>query len=343
MKFSETFHSQENLQSSNQVINKQKIRIGTRSSQLAMSQVAEVISMLSTNNQSSNIEIVQITTSGDKILDRNLSEIGGKGLFIKELEEALINDKIDVAVHSAKDVPPVIDSSTIIAAITKRFDARDSFISKNYSSILDLPKNAVIGTSSARRKAFILKIRPDLKIINFRGNVNTRLEKVEKNQVDATILAICGLQRLSFAQKTCPKGYENIKPIDKEIMLPAGGQGSLILQCRKNDVKSIKLASQINHKNSEICVKAERKFLQELNASCSTPVGVHAEILDNKLVFKSIILDFDGSDSYSTSFLSNEISINSAELIAEKACLETKKNAAELLKKISILSDTQLS
>ena len=142
------------------------------------------------------IEIVPITTSGDKIQDRNLADIGGKGLFIKELEEALIQNKIDIAIHSAKDVPPFLHEATELSAFTERLDARDCFISNKYNSIKELPKGAIVGTSSSRRKAVLLFLRPDLKIINFRGNVDTRLNKINGAEVDASILAVCGLERI---------------------------------------------------------------------------------------------------------------------------------------------------
>lgn len=309
-----------------------KIRIGTRTSKLALAQVAEVSALLSPHLQNYQIEIVPITTSGDKIQDRNLAEIGGKGLFIKELEEALIQNKIDIAVHSAKDVPPFLHDATDLAAFTQRFDARDCFISKKFDSIYDLPQGAVVGTSSARRKAILLSLRPDLKIVNFRGNVTTRLTKIENDEVEATILAACGLERLS-AKASCPKGYSDKNLIEKNVMLPAGGQGALAIQVRKDDAAIVHILAKINHVETQICVKAERAFLSELGASCSTPVAVHAEIKNAEVNLKTLILSYDGSEIFATESKGN-VTIESAIELGANAAQKTKNEAAELLKKI---------
>ncbi len=309
-----------------------KIRIGTRTSKLALAQVEEVKSLLSPYLSDIQIEIVPINTSGDKILDRNLAEIGGKGLFIKELEEALIQNKIDVAVHSAKDVPPMVDEATKLVAFTKRYDARDCFISKKFHSISDLPQGAVVGTSSARRKAILLRLRPDLKVVNFRGNVTTRLSKIESDGVDATILAACGLERLGL-KTTCPKGYSDKQHIEKSQMLPAGGQGALAIQVRKDAETISQIISKINHNETQICVKAERSFLRELGASCSTPVAVHAVVENGSLNLETLILANDGSEVFATNMQGNA-DLESAVMLGKKAAEKTKKEAAELLKKI---------
>lgn len=310
-----------------------KIRIGTRTSKLALAQVEEVKSLLSPYLQNLEIEIVRITTSGDQIQDRNLAEIGGKGLFIKELEESLIQNKIDIAVHSAKDVPPILHEATHLSAFTQRFDARDCFISKNFNTISELPKGAIVGTSSARRKAILLRLRPDLKIVNFRGNVTTRLTKIENDEVDATILAICGLERLSHDQAVCPKGYKNKNLIEKDVMLPAGGQGALAIQSRKDDQRISEILAKINNRDTQICVKAERAFLRGLGASCSTPVGVNAVLENGQLNLKTLILSNDGSEVFATESQS-EITLEAAIELGTKASDKTKKEAAELLKKI---------
>jgi hydroxymethylbilane synthase len=317
-----------------------KIRIGTRASKLALAQVEEVQTLLSSHIPISQIEIVKITTSGDKIQDRNLADIGGKGLFIKELEEALIENKIDLAVHSTKDLPPVLHPDTEIAAFTKRFDARDCFISKKFSSLKDLPNGAVVGTSSARRKAILLRLRPDLKIVNFRGNVDTRLRKIENNEVDATILAICGLKRLSKESSdgesnkiNCPLGYEMKGVIEKSEMLPAGGQGSLALQIRKSDKKIAAILEKINHQETQICVRSERAFLRDLGASCATPVAVHASIDGDVINLKTMILDYDGSEIFATESCA-EVDLKEAVELGIAAAQKTKKEAGELLKRI---------
>lgn len=311
-----------------------KIRIGSRTSKLALAQVTEIISLLSPHIDKNQIEIVPITTSGDKIQDRNLADIGGKGLFIKELEEALIQNRIDLAIHSAKDVPPQLHEETILAAFSKRFATNDCFISKKFNEIAKLPQGAVIGTSSARRKAILLRLRPDLKIVNFRGNVDTRLRKVEAGEVDATILALCGLQRLSKSgEVACPKGYEEAKIIDQNIMLPAGGQGALALQIKKSNQEIFSLLQKINHVETQIAVKCERAFLRELGASCSTPVAVCAEIKNNELQLKTMILDYDGSEIFETNS-SCKVDLEAAIKLGETAAQQTKEKAAKLLEKI---------
>ncbi|MBM3590406.1 MAG: hydroxymethylbilane synthase [Alphaproteobacteria bacterium] len=303
-----------------------KIRLGTRASRLALAQVAEIHLLIAEHFPRIAIEIVPITTSGDKILDKNLAEIGGKGLFIKELEEALIFNQIDIAVHSAKDVPPLLHEQTEILAFTNRFDHRDCFISNKYPSFNKLPKNAIIGTSSARRKAFILKQRPDINVINFRGNIDTRLNKIFDNEVDGAILAVSGLLRL---------GKENKIQHAFEVsqIVPAGGQGALALQVRKSDHHLANILQKINHLETQICVNTERSFLRELGASCATPVGAYAYIENNKLFFKTAIIDYDGSEIFEANFKC-KASLDEGIKIGIKAGIETKQKAHKLLKKI---------
>ncbi|MBL6664818.1 MAG: hydroxymethylbilane synthase [Rickettsiales bacterium] len=310
-----------------------KIKIGTRTSKLALAQVDEVIELLKDGLGDREFEIVPINTTGDKNLSCNLAEIGGKGLFIKELERALVQDKIDLAVHSAKDVPPHLHEETILAAFTKRMDARDCLISKNYKTIEDLPKHALVGTSSPRRKAILLKIRPDLQIVNYRGNVTTRLNRVQEGEVDATILANCGLERLSKGNKSCPLGYDVKNFIEKEVMLPAGGQGSMAIQVKKDNVALYDFVRAANDFKSEIELRCERAFLSELGASCYTPVGVYALQEANLLTLKTIILDYDGSDVYET-YSQGKFALDEAIDLGKKAAKKTKEEAKELLKKI---------
>jgi hydroxymethylbilane synthase len=306
-----------------------KIRLGTRASRLALSQVAEVSILISDFFPQIKIEIVPITTSGDKILNRNLAEIGGKGLFIKELEEALIQNKIDVAVHSAKDVPPIIHDQTIIGAFTPRNDARDCFVSKKFDNFKKLPKGAVIGTSSVRRKAFLLRYRPDLQVVNFRGNIDTRLNKIDENEVDAIILAVSGLVRLAKEQ--------HIKEVlDENKFIPAGGQGALALQIRKNDHKLTEILSKINDEISFITIKTERAFLRQLNASCSTPIGVYSYIKNNKLHLKIALINYDGTEIYEKIFTS-KVNLDDGIKLGIEASNDCKKNALNLLKKIGCI------
>jgi hydroxymethylbilane synthase len=303
-----------------------KIRIGTRASKLALAQVAEVHLLLDPFLKNLEIEIVPIKTSGDKIQDRNLSDIGGKGLFIKELEEALVQNKIDIAIHSAKDVPPQLHAETHLSAFTERLDARDCFISKKYDSLKKLPKGATIGTSSPRRKAILLLIRPDLKIVNFRGNVDTRLGKIENEEVDGSILAVCGLERIG-------KDLAIKQMIEKDVMLPSGGQGSLAIQTRKNDKKIFDLLQNINHEPTQIEVTCERAYLAELGASCATPVGVHATTDAEEITLKTLILDYDGSAIFETKS-KGKAEMDVAIKLAVEAAKKTKNEAAELLEKI---------
>ena len=303
-----------------------KIRIGTRASKLAQKQALEVINLLSFHIPTSQIETILITTSGDKIQDRNLAEIGGKGLFIKELEEALIQNKIDIAIHSAKDVPPFLHETTEIAAFTERLDVRDCLISQKFNSLKELPQGAIIGTSSARRKAALLRLRPDFKIVNFRGNVDSRLNKISSGEVDASILALCGLTRLDKK--------EAIKEIiSTDLILPSGGQGSLAIQVRKNDDETIDLIKKINHLESYICIKTERAFLRELSASCVTPVGVYCYIKNEKLHLKTMLLDYDGAEIFASEF-EDEVTLEAGLSLGIKAAKKTKTEAPDLFSRI---------
>ncbi len=320
----------------------QKIRIGTRSSRLALAQAQEVKNLILSANPEileREIEIIKINTSGDKIKDVSLADIGGKGLFIKELEEFLVEGEIDVAIHSAKDVPPVIHFESEIAAFAKRRNVCDYFVSNEYESIKKLPKNAVVGTSSARRKAILLKLRPDLEIVNFRGNVDTRLKKIAKNQIDATILAVCGLERIGYK-------IDEKRIIPKEMMVPAVGQGCVLAQVRKNDKRIYDIFRKINHFESEICVVAERLFLRILRASCRSPISVYCSFEDNKIKFQSMIYDFDGKEYFEVNFEENvavllkDVDKNHEKLteIANKLAIQAtdaiKDNAIELLERI---------
>lgn len=304
-----------------------KLRIGSRTSKLALSQVAEFHLLLAQHHPEIKVEIVPITTSGDKIQDRNLADIGGKGLFIKELEEALLQNKIDIAIHSAKDVPPQISEKTTIAAFTERMDARDCLVSEKYKSIKDLPKGAVIGTSSARRKAILLRLRPDLKIVNFRGNVDTRLSKVAAGEVDGAILALCGLIRI---------GKERFvkEIIEKKKILPAVGQGCLAIQARSDDAKILEIVAKVNHEKTQIEVKCERAFLRELGASCASPVAVHAQVDNDKIILETAIIDYDGKEIFESKSKS-KANLKDAVELGKKAALGTKEKAAKLLKKIT--------
>lgn len=310
-----------------------KIKIGSRASKLALIQANEIRDLLikKANISASQIEIIEITTSGDKIKDISLAEIGGKGLFIKELEENLVEKKIDIAVHSAKDVTPLIHSQTILSAFTKRLDANDYFISKKYQTINDLPLGATVGTSSARRKAILLSIRSDLKINVLRGNVDTRLRKIFEEKFDASVIALCAIQRIGLE-------IENERIISTNTMIPAVGQGSLAIQIRCDDDICLELSKYINDFESYLCIKAERAFLRELNASCKSPIGVYAAIKDDNFIMKTAIYDIDGSAKYCTDKKTlidrNSVDANFLINIAKSAAQETIRNAKSILERI---------
>jgi hydroxymethylbilane synthase len=305
------------------------INIGTRESKLAGAQANQVKNLiLETNRDYQNnpdlISIITFKTTGDQILDKNLSDIGGKGLFTKEIEEALIERKIDIAVHSMKDMPALSPEGLDIFAIVKREDARDAFISKKYQSIKDLPNGAVVGTSSSRRKSLLLQLRPDLKIVNFRGNVTTRLAKIDDGQVDATILAVAGLKRIHKE--------EYIRSIiSTSEILPAVAQGAIGVQARNNDEFIINLVRKINDSTSETCVKAERAFLKIMDGSCKTPMAAFCENKNGKLHLKALICSPDGKEIYQTSRTG---SLDEAEQIGIEAGFEIKKNAKNILSQI---------
>jgi hydroxymethylbilane synthase len=266
------------------------IRIGTRGSRLALVQSYEVRKRLAEAHNLSldQFEIIVIKTSGDIITDRSLIEIGGKGLFTKEIEDALLDGTIDIAVHSMKDMPALLPDGLFISSILPREDHRDALISNKFKSINELPKNATIGTSSPRRASLLLNKRPDLKIINFRGNVETRIEKLQKNLADATLLAVAGLKRL----KIDPSSYH---PIEIEDMLPAIAQGAIGIESRIDDERTTNLVAKINDYATSICIDAERSLLLELAANCNIPVAAYANIKDDILYFRGLIASTDGT------------------------------------------------
>jgi len=272
-----------------------KIRIGTRKSNLALAQANEVKNRLLgafpelTQDQ---IELVTFDTMGDLIQDKHLAEIGGKGLFTKELEESLRAGEIDFAVHSMKDMPYELPEGMVADCIVEREDSRDAFVSNISSSIESLPEGAVIGTSSIRRHVQIKKHRPDIKIVQFRGNVNTRLRKLDDGEVDATILAVAGLKRLGKEDRIT-------SIIDKEFMMPAIAQGAICIEYLKANPHIKDVLDKINHEVSRVCITAERSFLTTLEGSCVTPIGGNAYFEeDGKLFFKGFIADIEGKEFY---------------------------------------------
>jgi hydroxymethylbilane synthase len=279
-----------------------KITIGSRSSKLSLIQSDIVRDLILNHNSdyrdnSSFIEVRSFTTKADKVIDRALSEIGGKGLFTSEIENSLINSKIDIAVHSMKDMATISDENLSIEAILKREDVRDVFISNKYSSLEDLPKNAIIGTSSLRRKALLLRIRPDLQIVNFRGNLLTRLSKLDRGDVDATILSYAGLKRLGLENRVT-------QIFSIEEFLPAPAQGVIAIQTRKEDNFVKLLLTKFNDQKARMEVDAERLFLRLLDGSCKTPIAALCRINNEKVDFKGLIATLDGSKIFELNFSS---------------------------------------
>jgi hydroxymethylbilane synthase len=268
-----------------------KLRIGSRGSQLALWQANHISALLRARGHEVEIEIIH--TTGDKITDVPLAMVGtkgglGKGIFTKEIEEALAAGRVDLAVHSLKDLPTELPPGFEIAAITERQDPRDAFCSRRYSNINDLPKGARVGTSSLRRQAQLKAIRPDLDIHPLRGNVDTRLRKLEQGEYDAIILASAGLKRLG---KT-----ELIKQIiPAEIMCPAAGQGALGIEIREGDSATRKLLEFLNDRNARAATTCERALLNCLGGGCQVPIGAFAEIKNGKLHLEAIVADPDGS------------------------------------------------
>jgi hydroxymethylbilane synthase len=263
-----------------------RIRIGTRSSKLAIAQAYEVAQKI--EQLGHECEIITILTTGDKIKDKNLYDIGGKALFLKEIEEALLQNHIDIAVHSFKDVPAHIPQGLQIAAVLQRNSPYDVLISFKGSRVIDLPQSATIGTSSVRRKAQLLRLRPDLQIINCRGNITLRIEKFMRKEYDGIILAACGLQKLKIFDYT----YCHLIP--EEDMLPAVAQGVIAVEVRQADLDFLEICRQINHIPTWDLIRAERGFLESMNADCKTPIAALAKRLGNQVYGQFLLASTDG-------------------------------------------------
>jgi len=273
---------------------KSPLRIGTRGSPLALAQAYETRERLSIAFGLSldSFEIVVIKTTGDKVLNRPLKEIGGKGLFTKEIEEALLKESIDIAVHSMKDMPVQQPDGLILDTFLPREDVRDAFVSRIHKSLADIPQGATVGTSSLRRKAQLMSKRPDLKIVEFRGNVQTRLKKLDDGVAECTFLAVAGLNRLKM---------EDIitAPISTDEMLPAVAQGAIGIERREKDIKVATMLEAIHNSTTGLLLSAERAFLEALDGSCETPIAGLAEFKNENLRFRGEILKTDGSEVYS--------------------------------------------
>jgi hydroxymethylbilane synthase len=271
------------------------LRIGTRGSPLALAQAHMVRSALAMAHgwAEGAVEINVIRTSGDRIQDRPLSEVGGKGLFTKEIEDALLSGAIDLAVHSAKDMPTLLPDGLMLAACLPREDVRDVFISRKAATLRDLPQGAVVGSASLRRQAMVKRLRPDISVVPFRGNVETRIRKLDAGEVDATLLALAGLRRLGLADKATAL-------LDVDDFLPAVGQGAVTIEARIDDVRTRELLAKIDHVDTSVALLAERAFLAVLDGSCRTPIAGHAVLDGDRLSFRGMILRPDGSQVFET-------------------------------------------
>lgn len=303
----------------------QPVRIGTRGSPLALAQAYETRKRLIENfpelEADGAIEICVLKTQGDMILDKSLMELGGKGLFTKELDTALLGNEVDICVHSMKDVPTWLPDGTVLPCNLPREDTNDAFIYKDGSvkCIEDLPDNSVIGTASLRRQAQLMAKNPTLKCVNFRGNVQTRLRKLDDGVVDATLLAIAGLKRMDM--DGCATSV-----LDWDEMLPAVAQGAIGIQCRSDDERSLKYIEALNDPPTKACVDCERAFLEALDGNCKTPIAGQARIIDGKIVFRGLIAMPDGSEKFETT---SEGAIEDAASVGRKAGEELKAEAGD--------------
>ncbi len=292
-----------------------KLRIATRKSALALVQTNSVKALLSQLYPEMEVILIEAITEGDQIQDRSLAEMGGKGLFIKKLEEMLLAEQADIAVHSLKDVPPALEPDFCLAAVLPRHSPFDALVSNHYATLQSLPERAIVGTSSVRRQAALLHIRPDLQIKMLRGNVDTRLRKLDCGEYDALILAEAGLTRLGVASRI----REVLSP---ECCLPSVGQGVIALEClsQREDLKFMLQA--LNHLETEVCITAERAMNQHLGASCTSPVGSFAQIQHGQLELRGGFWSPDGHHYAETLQIG---SLNQAFSLGERAAIDLKK------------------
>ncbi|WP_417433432.1 hydroxymethylbilane synthase [Hoeflea sp.] len=265
-------------------------RIGTRGSPLALAQASETRARLMAVHglPEEAFEIVVLSTKGDRVTDRPLSEIGGKGLFTEEIEEQLSDGRLDLAVHSSKDMPTVLPDGLGLVAFLEREDVRDAFIGRTAPRLEDLPRNAVVGSASLRRQALIRRLRPDVSVITFRGQVETRLRKLDEGVVDATLLAHAGLKRLGYTEVITDL-------LDSESFPPAPGQGAICIEARLDDARTAELLAPINHADTQAALLCERAYLAALDGSCRTPIAGHATISGDRISFFGMILTPDGT------------------------------------------------
>ncbi len=293
---------------------KETIRIGTRGSMLALQQSGMIKAALEKLRPDIGVSLEVIRTTGDKITDVPLAKVGGKGLFVKEIEDALLDGSVDIAVHSMKDVPAELPEGLEIAAVPEREDPRDALIIRRGKDISDLPEGAVIGTSSLRRASQLLKMRPDFEVRMLRGNLETRLRKLDEGQYDAIVLAAAGLRRMGWQDRITVF-------LDPAVFIPAIGQGALGIEARTGDERVLKIIGALNHPDSAAAVKAERSLLKELEGGCQVPIGGHARISGDIIDLVGLVASLDGREvfrSHSSSRIEDAVDLG-------------KRVAAELL------------
>jgi hydroxymethylbilane synthase len=267
---------------------KQTIRIGTRGSALAVWQAEWVKSRLLALHPECRVDLVKIKTTGDKILDVPLAQVGGKGLFVKEIETALLDEDVDIAVHSMKDMPAEVPPGLCIGAVPERENPLDVLISKEGKTFTDLPEGARLGSSSLRRGAQVRHLRPDITVCGLRGNLDTRLRKLETEDLDAIILAAAGITRLGLADRIT-------EYISASVMLPAIGQGALSIEMREADEATGNMIAPLDHRETRVTVETERAFLARLEGGCQVPIAGHAKLIDEQIEFTGLISEVDGS------------------------------------------------
>lgn len=297
------------------------LRIASRKSRLAQWQANHVKQLLLQRHKNLNIELVLLTTQGDREQQASLIDIGGKALFVKELQQALLDERADIAVHSMKDMSVHPHPDLTLAAICEREDARDVFVGNRYTSLNELPSGAVIGTASPRRQSLLKNLRPDIEIKLLRGNVDTRLKKIEGGEYDATILAAAGLHRLEF---------QNVigEYFDPAAFVPAIAQGALGIECRSIDNDTTERIKPLNHIDSALCIEAERNVNRILKGDCHTPIGVHATLTDSHIQLYGVVGDLSGKQ-----LIRSEIrgARNDATLLSEQLADDLLKQGADKL------------
>lgn len=301
------------------------LRIATRKSKLALWQAEFVKAELESRNPDLTVELVTFTTQGDKILDTPLAKIGGKGLFVKELEVAMLDGRADIAVHSMKDVPMEFPEGLGLEVICEREDPRDAFVSNNFDSFEALPQGAHVGTSSLRRQCQILAARPDLKISSLRGNVQTRLGKLDAGDYDAIILASAGLKRLELEERIT-------EAIDDKVSLPAGGQGAVGIECRVDDERVKALLAPLNHDETAARVIAERSLNKRLQGGCQVPIACYATLNGDELHLRGLVGSDDGSHMIRTEVTGNKADAEQLGIQAAEDLLA--KGAGEILESV---------